>query len=120
MKLKPITPAMHGLVDYAYATALLTVPGLIGCDRKTVRLYQGIAVEVFLYGALTKHRYALMPRIPMKAHRIIDVANLSTLSLLTAYKRIRRNPKAVAFNLGMVALGVTTVLLTQWYKRDRQ
>jgi Ca2+/H+ antiporter len=119
MKLKPITPAMHGLVDYAFAAALLTVPSLIGCNRKTVGLYSGVAIEVFLYGAMTKQPAALWPLIPMKAHKLIDVANLSGLSLLTGYKGIRRKSNAVVFNIGMVALGLATVLLTQWRKRDR-
>ena len=119
MKTKPITPATHGLIDYAFAAALFAVPGLIGCNKKTVQLYRGLALEVFLYGALTRQSLSLWPMIPMKVHKLIDVANLSGLSLLTSYKGIRNNPKAVGFNLGMVALGITTVLLTRWRKNDR-
>lgn len=116
MKMKPITPAIHGLVDYAFAAALFAVPSLVGCNRKTVQLYRGLALEVFLYGAMTRQPLALLPMISMKVHKMIDVANLSGLSLLTGYKGIRKKPTAVAFNLGMVALGITTVLLTQWSK----
>jgi hypothetical protein len=118
MKMKPISPAIHGLVDYAFAAALFAVPGLIDCNKKTVQLYKGLALEVFLYGALTRQPLSLLPVMPMKVHKLIDVANLSGLSLLTAYKGIRRNTKAVGFNLGMVALGIATVLLTQWRKKD--
>ena len=119
MRRKPITPAVHGLVDYAFAAALFAVPGLIGCNKKTVQLYRGLALEVFFYSALTRHPLALLPMIPMKAHKLIDLANLTGLSLLTGYKGIRRNKRAVGFNLGMVALGITTVMLTQWRKKDR-
>ena len=119
MKRKPITPWLHGLVDYAFAAALFTVPGLIGCDKKTVTLYRGLALEVFLYGALTRQPFSLLPLIPMKVHKVIDIANLSGLSILNGYSGIRRNPRAVKFNLGMVALGMTAVLLTQWHKKDR-
>jgi hypothetical protein len=118
MKRKPISPAIHGLVDYGFALALATVPGLIGCNKKTVALYRGIALEVFLYGAATKHPLALIPMIPMKVHKIIDIANLSSLTLFTGYKGVRRNPRAKAFNMGMVALGLTSVLLTQWRRKD--
>jgi len=119
MKVRPITPALHGLIDYAFAATLFAVPGLIGCNRKTVLLYRGLALEVFLYGAMTRQPLALLKVIPMKAHKLIDVANLSGLSLLTGYKGIRKKSGAVAFNIGMVALGITTVLLTQWRKNDR-
>jgi len=118
MKRKPITPAIHGLVDYAFAAALFAVPGLMGCNKKTVQLYRGLALEVFMYGALTRQPLGVLPMIPMKVHKLIDVANLSGLSVLTGYKGIRKNPKAVGFNLGMVALGITTVLLTQWPKKN--
>lgn len=116
---KPITPKMHGLIDYAFAAALFTVPAWIGCNAKTVKLYRGIAVEVLLYGAMTRHSLAPVPVIPMKVHKVVDIVNLSALSLLTGYKGIRKNPKATGFNLGMVASGIAAVLLTQWKKRDR-
>lgn len=105
---------MHGLVDYAFALALLTVPKIIGCNRKTVGMYREIATEVILYTAFTKQPVALFPLIPMKIHKNIDIANLSILGLLTMYKGIRRSSKSIAFNCGMVAMGATTVLLTQW------
>lgn len=119
MKKNPINPGLHGLVDYAFAAVLFAVPRLIGCNKKTVKLYRGLALEVFLYGAMTRQPFALLPMIPMKVHKVIDMANLSGLTLLTAYKGIRKKPEAVAFNLGMVALGITTVLLTQWRGKDR-
>lgn len=118
MENKPITPVLHGLVDYAFAAALFGVPTKLGCNKKTVWLYRGLALEVFLYGAMTRQPLSLLPLISMKAHRMIDLANLSGLSLLTAYKGIRSKPKAVAFNLTMVALGITTVLLTRWKDTD--
>ncbi|KQR65316.1 hypothetical protein [Pedobacter sp. Leaf176] len=117
MNKKPITPAIHGLVDYAFAATLYTVPALIGCNKKTVVLFRGLAIEVFLYGAITRQPLALLPLIPMRVHKLIDVANLSGMALLTGYKGIRKKPKAVGFNLGMVALGITSVLLTQWRKK---
>ncbi|MEJ2880997.1 hypothetical protein [Pedobacter sp. GR22-6] len=118
MKLKPITPAAHGLVDYAFAIALFAVPRLIGCNKKTVQLYRGLALEIFLYSALSRHPVAIFPRIPMKLHKVVDIANLSGLSLLTAYPGIRRKPRAISFNLSMVVAGLATVMLTQWTKKD--
>lgn len=117
MKNKPITPAMHGLTDYIFALALLTVPWLLGCNKKTVQLYRLIAAEVFFYGTLTKQPLGLLPIIPMKAHRAIDLVNLAGLSLFTGFKGIRKNTKAKIFNVGMVGLGLSAVLLTRWRKR---
>ncbi|WP_256003504.1 hypothetical protein [Pedobacter deserti] len=116
MNSRPISKTAHGLIDYAFAAALFSVPKAIGCKPKTVNLYRGIAAEVFLYGAMSKHKLAPLPLIPMKVHKVIDIVNLSMLSLLTSYKGIRKNPKAVCFNLTMVAMGITAVLLTRWKK----
>ncbi len=114
MNSKPISKTTHGLIDYVFAAALFSVPKLIGCNPKTVKLYRGIALEVVLYSALSKDKLAPLPLVPMKVHKVIDIVNLGTLGLLSTYKGIRKRPKAIAFNLGMLAMGVTTVLLTRW------
>jgi hypothetical protein len=114
MNTKPISPKIHGLIDYAFALALLVVPELIGSQKKTRLLYKIIAGEVFLYSALSKHPYALKPLIPFRIHKKIDMVNLSGLALLGAYKGIHKHKPTLLFHAGMTVLGITTVLLTNW------
>jgi hypothetical protein len=111
---KPITPGLHGLIDYSFAAALINVPKLLGCDKQTVFLYRVIGAQVFLYSAVTRQPLGIIPLISMKTHQKVDVGNLLGLALFTAYKGVRHNHKALIFNLGMVALGLTSVLLTHW------
>jgi hypothetical protein len=111
---KPLTPDMHGLADYAFAVAAATVPTLLDADKKVIRIYQIVAGGVFLYGGLSKHRYALKPVIPMDAHRKIDLANLTGIALLSSYKKIRKDNKSLAFNLALLGIGIVNVMLTDW------
>jgi hypothetical protein len=114
MKAKPITPTLHGLIDYAFAVALFTVPGMIGSDKETRRIYKLIAMEVFLYGALSKQPLALKGLIPFRIHKKIDLANLTGLSLLGAFKGIRKHPATLAFHISTTLSGLASVLLTKW------
>lgn len=116
---KPISPKIHGLIDYAFALALLVVPELIASKKKTRFLYKIIAGEVFLYGALSNHPYAIKPLIPFGVHKKIDLVNLSGLAMLSAYRGIHRHKPTLLFHVGMTALGVTTVLLTNWNSKSK-
>jgi hypothetical protein len=111
---KPISIDQHNLVDYAFAVASATVPTLIGADKKAVRLYQMIALQVFLYGALTEHRYALKPLISPETHRKIDLVNLTGIALLCGYRKVRKDKKLLSFNLALLGIGLVSVLLTDW------
>ena len=112
---KPITPGLHGLIDYSFAAALISIPKLLDCDKQTVFLYRIIGAQVFIYSAVTKQPMGIIPLLSMKAHQKIDLSNLLALTLFNSYRSVRSNPKAVLFNFGMVALGLTTVLFTKWH-----
>ena len=117
MKYKPITPAMHGLGDYAFAIALLTVPALLNANKKTVQLYRLIALEVLLYGTLSKHRFAIKPLIPLHIHRNIDIGNVVGMALLNSYSKIRNNKQVFSFNLTMLGTALVNVCFTDWKRK---
>jgi hypothetical protein len=116
MKYKLITPAMHGLGDYAFAIALLTVPRLLNVNKKTVQLYRLIALEVLLYGTLSKYRFAVKPLIPLSIHRNIDIGNVAGMVLMNTCRRIRSNKQVLLFHMGMVGMALINVCFTDWKK----
>jgi len=119
MKSKPITAGLHNLTDYAFGITLMTVPNLIGANADAIKIYRILAIEIFLYSAFTKQPYAIKPLIPMHVHRKIDIGNLTMLGLLHFYREINRDKRTSLFNIGMIALGMTTVLLTDWTRGKR-
>ena len=120
MKNKFISPGMHGLIDYVFGLTLITAPNLLNADKRAVRIYQALALEIFLYSAITRQPYAVKPLIPLQIHKKVDIINLSTLALLSTCKHIHRNKRTLAFNIGMTVLGLATVLLTDWKKQPSQ
>jgi len=116
MKKKPISPGMHGLIDYAFGLALMTVPSLLSADRKTKFYYNLMGTQTLLYGSLTKQPYALAPLIPLPIHKKIDIGNLVGLAMFTGCSGILKRRSMLTFHLGMTALGLVNVLITNWKK----
>ncbi len=52
--------------------------------------------------------------MPFKMHRNIDIATLGTMVLLSFTKDYRKDRRAQIFHLSLIAMGVATVLLTDW------
>ena len=115
MNTKPFTPKIHGFNDYLYGAILLVVPPLLGLNKKAQRLYRVLGVEVMGYNAITDQPLGLTPMIDYNTtHFTIDCANVAAMALTTLYKPIKKDKRALAFNLTMVALAVVNVALTDW------
>jgi len=77
MSVRFLTPNLHGVVDYAAAVGLITMPFVLGLGEshplaKWLAVATGVAV--ILVSALTKYKLALLPVLPFKAHLAIDFA----------------------------------------------
>jgi hypothetical protein len=86
----------------------------LGFDKKTIRLYKILGLNLLAYNALTDHPVAVKRLISYNNHHKIDGANVALLALLTAHKSIRKNKRVLTFHVGFVALAAINVLLTDW------
>lgn len=114
MNTKPISPAAHGLLDYALVGSLLTLPAVLGLPKDVRKLYATEALTLLGYVAVTEHPAAVKPLIPFRTHGKIDPFNVAGFALQTFAKPFRRNKKATVFNVLFTALAGITVLLTDW------
>ena len=114
MNAKPITPTLHGIIDYAFAATLLLAPRLLGLNKKASRLYKLLALEVITYSALTNYPAGVTPVISYDMHRKIDGVNIAGLVAGTMCKDIKKEKAALAFHIGMTTLAIGSVLLTDW------
>ena len=114
MNKKPISPKMHGIIDYSFAAGLLVLPTLLGLNKKVRNLYKIMAAEMFLYSSLTDYPAGLAPLIPYETHRKIDVANIAGMAADTFYKPIRKQKRATLFHIAATTAALTTLLLTDW------
>lgn len=77
MKLRFISPTNHGLVDYAAAVALITLPFLLKLGSSSpaaiwLSVITGFAV--ILVSGITDYRYGIFRLIPFGGHLAIDLA----------------------------------------------
>jgi hypothetical protein len=83
---KPITPKIHGILDYALAGVQMIVPAALGFNRKVVRTYLDLGAGFLGVNALTNTPVGIKRVISMKDHQRADAAFLTTLTLLTFTK----------------------------------
>lgn len=114
MKVKPISPTLHGINDYAIAALLMIVPEMLCLNKKAKRMYKGMGANILMYNAVTDHPVGLKPVISESVHRKMDLANLAGLALSGFHKEVRKEGKALAFHAGITALAVLNTILTDW------
>jgi len=120
MNSRPISPLMHGIIDYAFSFLLLSVPSATKMNKKVRLLHACNAITILSYSAFTKYPVAVKKVIPFNFHKKIDVAILAALLMETSYDKIRKDKHAVLFHASMLAAGVITVLFTDWRKQLHQ
>ena len=119
MNAKPISPKLHGLIDYTLVGSLLTLPSALGFNQDVKKLYTAEALALLVYIALTDQPAALKPLIPFPLHGKIDPFNVAQFALQTFLKPFQNDKKARLFNVGFTALAGITVLLTDWNGRTK-
>ena len=119
VKTKPITPAVHGIIDYALVSSLLALPSLFGFSKKVRKLYAAEALALLTYVALTDQPAAVKPLIPFTTHGKIDPFNVGQFALQIFWKRFRKDKNARAFNIVFTVIAGVTVALTDWYGQTK-
>jgi hypothetical protein len=116
---KPISPAAHGAIDYAFAAAHLLAPSLLGLKGPARSLCYIFGLKVLALNALSDHPLALNRAIPMPTHKKLETSLLPGLVILPAVTGAWRQPAAGAFFLGSLLVGLTNYLLTDYQANER-
>lgn len=110
---KPISTRMHGILDYATAGTLLTLPRLLKASPKAANVMAVAATGLLGYSLATRYEYSLWKKIPMPVHLALD--GVSGVTLLAAPFTFLKGEvtSAVAGMLGIGLMEVGAALLTQ-------
>lgn len=111
---KPISPKWHALIDYALVGSLITLPSILGLNKKAKMIYAGEALILLPYVALTKQPVAIKGIIPMETHGRIDPYNVGQFALQTFFKPFHKTKKELIFNIAFTAIAGLTVLFTNY------
>ena len=114
MMRKPVTPALHGMIDYVFSGVLLAGPALIGINKKAVKTYAAAGAAFLAGNALTDTPVGLQPVLSFRYHQKTDAAFLVGLSLLTLARFIHNDKKARLFHVGFLATAVAHYILTDY------
>lgn len=85
MKLRFISPTLHGILDYSAAAALIISPILLGLGASSplafwISIITGIAVV--LVSLNTIYKYGIFNTIPFEGHLAIDLSVATTFMII--------------------------------------
>jgi len=114
MENKPITPALHQLLDYGLGAAQMLAPKRLGANSKAVKLYQIAGVAFLGVNVLTDAPYGLKRLLPMRVHQAADTGFLIAMGAATFLPAIRKDDRTRRFHLGFLALALTNYFLSDY------
>jgi hypothetical protein len=110
--MKPISPLIHGFLDYATAATFLALPRLLGWDKRATGVMTAAGAFATGYAVFTRYPLGVIKLLPMSAHLALD--GLFDASVLTAAALLKDEDARVRSTLvGMAAMGSTVALLTR-------
>jgi hypothetical protein len=74
MKLQFLTPALHGVLDYVAAAALIVLPFLLGFQGIELWLSVAGGAGLIAYSLLTDYAFGAVKLVSFDAHLLLDLA----------------------------------------------
>jgi hypothetical protein len=118
--LKPISPTMHGAMDYATVMGTAAAPRLLNLPLRAATTAYGIAAAILGLAAFTDFKPGIKHAVPLKAHGMADTAMGLALPAIPWMMGFAKNKKARNFFLGLTGMMALTTALTDWSPRRRR
>lgn len=116
---KPISPRVHGMVDYATVATTAAVPALLNFPQNAARACWALAGSYGGLSALTDYPLSARRMVPFKAHGAAEAVIGLALPALPWALGFARHRAARNFFIGLTALTFVVAALTDWEKRGR-
>ncbi len=104
--MKLLSTKTHGMIDYASAPLLLSLPRLLKWNRSATTLLTGAAIGATLYSIVTRYELGVFKLLPMRAHLALD--GMSGVLLAAAPFFLPEEDEAVT--AGLVGIGLFEVM----------
>lgn len=117
---KPISPTMHGALDYSTVAATLAAPKLFNFPARAAGAAYALAGGYLLLSALTDYPPAVKRAVPLKAHAAADTVVGLALPALPWALGFARDKGARNFFLGLTAVTMAVTALTDWNPKKRR
>ena len=111
----PISPFVHGVLDYALAALLIAAPFLIGFDDDAATaLSIAAGVAVLMLGAFTAWTTGIVKSIPPVAHAMLDYLIAALLIALPFLAGFSDDGAASAFFVIVGVAGIVLAIATRF------
>ena len=76
---KPISPRVHGILDYMTAGLMVTLPRVMGWSKSATALMDASAAAATVYSLMTRYELGVVKVLPLKAHLAMDAVSGASL-----------------------------------------
>lgn len=111
---KPISPTLHGVLDYGTVVATAAAPSLFGFPPQAARLAYGLAGSYLGLSLVTDYPLAARRAVPFPAHGATEVAIGAALPLLPRLLGFADHRAARNFFIGLTIVTAVVASLTDW------
>ncbi len=118
--MKPITPAMHGILDYAAAAFLALAPSLFNLDGTAALAFYVLAGIELGLALLTAFPSGVLKVIPVRVHGGIDLVTAFVIATLPWLLGISQQSTARNLLLAVALLVLVIWFMTQWHDDARR
>jgi hypothetical protein len=110
--MKPITPELHGVLDYTTAGLLIALPRLLRWSPRVTQFMTMMAVGHAAYSLLTRYKYGVVKTIPMETHLAVDKIIAGTFMAAPLLMR-GEDPAEIAALVGLGVYEMGATLMTE-------
>jgi hypothetical protein len=111
---KPISPRMHGMIDYGTVAAVAAAPAILDVPPKARNLFEGLAASYGGLSSVTDYPLSLKRAVPFKAHGAVELAIGAVLPVMPWLLGFSENRAARNFCFGLTAFTLLVSALTDW------
>jgi hypothetical protein len=108
---RPISPHLHGILDYATGAQLLMLPSVLRISgSRSSRVLRAAGIGHLVYAAVTKYDVGLVKLLPFRAHLALDA--IGSAGLITAPWLLGTRKDGMRHWLPQVMVGLNDAIVT--------
>ena len=111
---KPISPRIHGVLDYTTSAAVAAAPRAMNFPKPARVLFESLAAGYTSVSAVTDYPLSAKRLVPFKAHGATELAIAAVLPFLPWALGFADHRAARNLCFGLTALTVVVAALTDW------
>ncbi|HJQ11231.1 MAG TPA: hypothetical protein VJ840_09395 [Gemmatimonadaceae bacterium] len=117
---KPISPRVHGMIDYTTSAAVAVAPAVLDVPKAARNLFEGLATGYTGLSSLTDYPLSLKRLVPFKLHGATELAIAAILPAMPWLLGFADDRAARNMCFGLSALTLVVSALTDWDQSNRR